>query len=66
MANARASKQAKPYKNQFANLPQEVKHEMYPKRSYPVKDNGKYPDDLNLMDANAQKDAKKLSRSMSY
>jgi hypothetical protein len=62
MANAKASKQAKPYKNNMCNLPQDVKHEFYPKQSFAVKDNGKYPDDLNMIDANQRKDSQKLMR----
>jgi len=64
MAHAKASKAAKGYKNNYANLPQEVRHESYPKRQYAVKDNGEYPDDLNMLDKNASKDQKKLSRSI--
>jgi hypothetical protein len=46
----------------MCNLPQDVKHEFYPKQSFAVKDNGKYPDDLNMLDANQSKDSKKLMR----
>lgn len=62
MASARASKQDKPYKNNKCNLPQDVKHEFYPKQSYAVKQSGQYPDDLNMLDANQRKDSKKLVR----
>jgi hypothetical protein len=62
MASAKASKQGKSYKNNMCNLPQDVKHEFYPKQSFSVKDNGKYPDDLSMLDANHAKDSKKLVR----
>ena len=65
MAHARASKQDIGYKNNYANLPQEVHHESYPKRSYPLGQNG-YPDDINLMDKSSKKDSGKIARSRSH
>ena len=62
MANARASKQDMPYRNDKANLPQDVKHEFYPKQNYAVKQSGQYPDDLNMIDRNQAQDSKKLTR----
>lgn len=64
MPHAKAGKKAMSYKNDRANLPQDVKHENYPKREYPLGQSG-YPDDINMMDANYNKDAKKIARSKS-
>jgi len=58
--NKEKSGKLKSEMNEFANMPQEVKHKMYPKQEYGIECN--YRDTLDGIDAYASENYKKVMK----